>query len=364
MGVLVSVRSAATLLPFLLVPSLAAQVVTWPTSASHWLCGSITAKGTPLRIQMALSFADEQGAATKVVGEYRYVHKGLPIRVEGRYDADRHTLELDEFVVHRQGEAERCSGHFRGTTQPGLLAATGTWSAGDGTAGVPFTLRLEAVARTASVREPLAYSWEEDMVSFLGDHALAREATARIRKEGLERLDGGPTAVRKEVAEWLDASHASGSSLVPTQMSGGHRFGVHFVAERLVSLGGLVHEFTGGAHPNSALTCLNLVQRGDTVRELKLADLAAGKDAAPRLHRLVYDDLRRQGASGAPSPKEPPTDFDALDTFVVSPAGVLFGFSPYEVGCYAEGCYYVHLDWTQLRGALNAPPELGVAAAK
>ena len=47
----------------------------------------------------------------------------------------------------------------------------------------------------------------------------------------------------------------------------------------------------------------------------------------------------------------------------LSPAGVLFGFAPYEVGSYAEGCYFVQLDWTTLKGVLAMPPELGIAAA-
>lgn len=340
-----------------------AAQVSWPTAASHWFSGTIASKGGPLAIRLAVSFVDPAADSAKVVGEYRYTHKGLPIRVEGRYDARQRTFELDEFVVPGKGEAERCSGHFRGEAQPGLLTIGGTWTPGAGGRELAFSLQLDAVTRKASVHEPLAFEWEEAMVVFLGDHALAREATARIRKDGLQRLAGGPTASRKEVAEWLDASTAMGQSLAPVQTGGGHRYGVHFASDRLVSLGGLVHEDTGGAHPNSALTCLNLVRRGDAVQELRLADLAAGDDAVARLHRFVYDDLRRQGASGVPSLKQPPTDFKALGTFVVSPAGVLFGFSPYEVGCYAEGCYYVHLDWTQLRGVLNPPPELGLPPA-
>lgn len=340
-----------------------AQRVTWPIAATHWFSGTITAKGGPLAIQMAVSLIDEQGDTARVVGEYRYVHKGLPIRLEGRYDAEQRTFQLDEFVEIGKGETERCTGHFVGTTKPGLLAASGTWSAEAEAATLPFSLQLEAVARTASVHEPLAYQWQEEMVSLLGDHVLAREATERINKEGFERLAGGVVGSRKRVAEWLDASPAMRTRPQPTQFSGGHHYGVHFASERLVSLGGLMHEFTGGAHPNSALTCLNLVLRGDSVHELRLADLSAGKDAPTRLQRLVYDELRKQGASMVPRATEVQTDFVAFETFVLSPAGVLFGFSPYQVGSYAEGCYYVHLSWAQLSGVLISPPELAVRAS-
>ncbi len=337
-----------------------AQKVAWPHAASHYFTGGIEAKGGPLRLQMALSFVGDAGPR-RAVGEYRYDCKDLPIHVEGSYDAERGELTLDEFSPwSRDGEKTR-TGRFVGKAKPGCLEVAGGWQPAKGDKELPFALQLVAVERSAEVRQPLAYEWAEGSVEFLDDSVLTRAARESQRREVRERLDGGPVASRRAVGEWLDASLAAKREPEPTQISGGHRLAVHFASPSCVSLGGRVYEFSGGAHPNHGLTCTNLLLRDGAVLPVKLADLSTGQGAAAKLHRLVCDELRRLGASQVGGQDEAPRDFDPDAVFLMSPGGIVFGFAPYEVGSYAEGSYFVHLSWQQLRGVLVPPPELGVA---
>lgn len=350
------------LVPLTVAASLPAQGVAWPAPASRYYAGSIAAKGGELAIQVALTFADDGGSPARVSGEYRYASKGIAIQLGGSYDAEHGELRLDEFYPWHDVKEPVRTGTFVGKAAPGCVDVKGTWTSAKGGAGLPFALHLVAVERATSVCEPLAFAWDEGVVHVLGDGQLASAASQRGRRDAQQRLDAGPSASR-DVREWLDASAARLSSTEPKQVSGGHRMAVHFCSDRFVSLGGRVWEFCGGAHPNHGLTAINLALRGDDVCAIHVADLAVGPGAAARLHRLVYDDLRRLGASQVDDPKDHPRELASFDCCLMSPAGVLFGFAPYEVGSYAEGCYFVQLDWTKLRGVLVPPPELVIAAA-
>lgn len=125
--------------------------------------------------------------------------------------------------------------------------------------------------------------------------------------------------------------------------------------DRAVSLLESRYEYQGGVHGNFQLVGRNVVASGGGSKELALDELF--ETASPwksRLLSLCTSDLRCQGASSigdccVESPEEFGFTVEELTTFTLSPSGIAFYFSPYHVGCYAEGVYCVRIPWASIQ---------------
>ena len=125
-------------------------------------------------------------------------------------------------------------------------------------------------------------------------------------------------------------------------------------------------EYTGGAHGNSFLKGRCFVESCGRVRELKLEDLFESASHWDRqLIAFCLSDLRCQGASSisdvcVEDPESIQFSTDDLASFTLSRAGMTFYFSPYHVGCYAEGTYTVHVPYSVIRDCIpeNSPARL------
>lgn len=132
------------------------------------------------------------------------------------------------------------------------------------------------------------------------------------------------------------------------------RIDLLFVSSDAVSLAEYRHEYTGGAHGNHWVVGRNYVSVDNGVRELKLNDLFdAESDWLRTLLRVCLTDLHRQGASRVDeSYLKDPLEFqfstDDLASFTLSSDGMRFYFSPYHMGCYAEGLYSAHVDYSDV----------------
>lgn len=124
-----------------------------------------------------------------------------------------------------------------------------------------------------------------------------------------------------------------------------------FVSTEAVSFAEYRHEYTGGAHGNHWLAGRNFIAEGDSVRELSLSDLFDEKtDWLMPLLKACMADLHRQGASRVgegclDDPIESGFSIEDLQSFTLSADGMRFYFSPYHMGCYAEGLYSVHVPY-------------------
>ena len=111
-------------------------------------------------------------------------------------------------------------------------------------------------------------------------------------------------------------------------------------------------EDSGGAHGNWGVYGMYFIRVGELVTELNLEDLfKEDSDWFSTLSRLIIGGLREQEASGAMG-----EDFalNRVDlTFTISDRGLVFLFSPYEVGSYAEGSFFVTVPWGALRPMLR-----------
>jgi len=134
---------------------------------------------------------------------------------------------------------------------------------------------------------------------------------------------------------------------------------IQTVTDRAVSLLESHSEYTGGANGNFHLVGRNFVEMEDEVHELSLEELFESqlpwKNA---LLKLCLGDLLHQGASSisevcVESPEEYGFTIDDLRAFTLSSTGISFFFSPYHVGCYAEGVYAVRIPWSAIRDCLS-----------
>lgn len=97
----------------------------------------------------------------------------------------------------------------------------------------------------------------------------------------------------------------------------------------------------------------------EQVHELSLADLFESESPwESQLVRHCASDLLRQRASSisedcVESPEEYGFTIDDLRAFTLSPTGISFYFSPYHVGCWAEGVYSVRIPWAAIRDCLS-----------
>ncbi len=124
---------------------------------------------------------------------------------------------------------------------------------------------------------------------------------------------------------------------------------------RRVSVLLTVFEFTGGAHPNTRHEAFVFAAEAKGPKRLGLGDLLrpglspqAFAEAAliPELNAIKTS--RGGDAVGS-------IDAESLRSFVATPAGLSWVFSPYAVGSYAEGTYVVKLPWERLRPYLREP---------
>lgn len=120
-------------------------------------------------------------------------------------------------------------------------------------------------------------------------------------------------------------------------------------------------DYTGGAHGGTSLTGLTYAATDDGgLHAVTLAELfRADSDWQLRLRRAVYKSLLDKKASdivrAAPGPDGTgPITIDDLGAFTLTPRGLSFHFSPYHVGCYAEGCFRADVPLAAFRDCLRA----------
>jgi len=119
------------------------------------------------------------------------------------------------------------------------------------------------------------------------------------------------------------------------------------------------YSFTGGAHGNTALTGWSYGMVGNRPGPLKFANLQRNRmesrAAATQIVLPALNDAKRI-RGGDPVTELPPT---TTDNFVITRAGMTWLFSPYDVGPYAEGAYFVKVPWTDMQGTVRKPAALG-----
>lgn len=78
-----------------------------------------------------------------LIGTYRYVKNGVPIRLSGRLEREDKNIKLIEKAPNRKGNApsEKISGKFTGHFDESFKNINGTWTNPDGTKSFPFVMK-------------------------------------------------------------------------------------------------------------------------------------------------------------------------------------------------------------------------------
>lgn len=192
----------------------------------------------------------------------------------------------------------------------------------------------------------------EEAVSPEQEQALAAAETFNARFSGWK---SNARTLAKSARE--DRAFRNEAELDPVVYTDGLDCSV-YQTERLVSVSGLYHTYTGGAHPNTILMSWNF-------------DLDAGEFFEPEIldgggdfRDFVQTELIRKARENAAEAGMPPEDLYWVDyentlaewtSYAVSfdAEGMTVGFSPYELGSYALGAQIFQLPYEALRPHLD-----------
>lgn len=115
--------------------------------------------------------------------------------------------------------------------------------------------------------------------------------------------------------------------------------------------------YTGGAHPNREYRGHTFGIVGGKPVRVKFGHLMTVRMAPEALaSELVLPKLRAMGASGVVDGTVTALTKEQTDNFVVTPAGITWLFSPYEVASYAEGHFFVKVPWSEMEGKVRRTP--------
>ncbi len=112
--------------------------------------------------------------------------------------------------------------------------------------------------------------------------------------------------------------------------------------------------YSGGAHPNRFFRTINIGNVNGTVKKLVLKDFVKEQEDLEEfgIENIVPELNRLKRAKGIDEIVYS-VDEKLLDNFVITPAGITWIFSPYEVGAYVEGEYFVKVPWQKLMHELK-----------
>jgi hypothetical protein len=129
---------------------------------------------------------------------------------------------------------------------------------------------------------------------------------------------------------------------------------VGMASDRFVSVMAYCENYTGGAHGNRDYKGLNFALRNGKPRRVGLADVMLVRTTPEALAtQIVLPRLKAMGASMAVEGVLESLSREQADNFVVTPAGITWLFSPYEVASYAEGEFLVKVPWSELKGKVR-----------
>jgi hypothetical protein len=132
-------------------------------------------------------------------------------------------------------------------------------------------------------------------------------------------------------------------------------FELVLVASNFVSLRSFNYNFTGGAHGNYYYHGMNYYSdHARSVKEFHLEDVFDEEsDGIQICEAECLARLREQGAGYIDDESVISFEEDDLSAFTLCDAGLVFHFSPYHVGSYAQGAFHVLVPAEPLKSVLS-----------
>lgn len=305
------------------------------TEVRYYYIGAI---GDDLAVQMELIVGSDD-----VTGIYFYDKNGIPLELSGDVNHSDSTFSL----VEQDDKGEK-TGTFKGRFVQGEGGSAdtieGEWSKANGLATLPFKLKKVADFVFSSVRQGTMIDSSYSVPFFLSGLSAYTGISSELEQEMVSKQN----KFLKEAREFF---------LTQTSVAGWQQtinYTIDYYSAELVSLSGEVFSYTGGAHGNTFFVSSTYwIKDGKAVR-LKLADFFLPNAAYMKvLSDYCINDLREKGAQWVVSGELKEFKEEDLRVFAVSPRGIMFAFAPYAVGSYAEGPYFVEIDYDELDGVLN-----------
>jgi len=294
--------------------------------------------GENLSVQMELSLDDGE-----VRGSYYYDKKGIPLSLSGEADLKESKIKLVE-----SDDRKKKTGLFKGvfTTISDGLGTTieGTWSNADGENELPFKLNKVANYEFFLIKQGSDVETAWSYPKLISKKEVMQKISIKLRDR-----------MKPKIEEFQkDAKEAFLADEISHGWQFNYNYSVEYYSEDLISLTGQVYSYTGGAHGNTYFVSSNYWIKGGEPKLLKLSNLfKKGSDYMKVLSEYCINELRKKGAGWIVNGEIKTFNEDALSVFALSPRGIQFAFAPYAVGSYAEGTYFVTMDYNNLKSIIN-----------
>jgi hypothetical protein len=291
--------------------------------------------GDRLNVELLFTWQDDG----KISGMYRYANFGQVLELE------QASVE-DGVVTFRErpwGEDGKTTGLFRGEFADNSASFAGTWSSPDGKRSLPFSLHKVASSVELVAAQSDRYEVHIAYPKFTAADPFHAAVNEQVRREAQKLFDKTLAEFKADMAKFKD------DEIIPYSYTTGVQ--VMEDSENMISILYDDDCDNGGLHPNSTYRSANYAWRDGNLVKVTFSDLI-GKDAAiaRRLNALCVSSLKRQKASW---PGDVKFGANSSPVVNVTTGGLLFSFSPYQAGSYAEGNYCVMIPFSQFRDKLN-----------
>ena len=294
--------------------------------------------GENLEIQMELSLDEGE-----VRGSYYYDKKGQPLSLSGQADLKESKIRLVE-----SDDKKKKTGVFKGVFTPisdGLGSTIeGTWSNAQGKNELPFILSKVANYEFFLIKQGKYSEAKWSYPKLISKNEVIQKISTKLKDR-----------MKPQIEEFQkDAKEGFMSDVITSTWLFTYDYSIEYYSEELISFTGLVYSYTGGAHGNTYFVSSNYQVKGEDSKQLKLSDLFnKDSDYIKVLSEFCIKDLRKQGAGWVVNDEIKSLKEDEIGPFALSPRGIQFAFAPYAVGSYAEGAYFVTIDYGHLKNAIN-----------
>ncbi len=325
-----------------------AQGMAAPWTSRLYYTGTV---GT-LPVQMTLAFEH-----AKIHGSYWY--ERVPTHYADNLLRDTlsltGTLKNGAATLAEKTPDDKPSGTLHLTLDGKLETITGTWQ--DVTKKKTLPVALHAVARFEKAHVVLKKIhtttdvWYPQFLAPSVPAALNSTIAKGTKGKAAVFIAQTPKGTKGEEPDWLK-DHTF--SLI-------YNIDIAWYSPRLISLLVLDFEDTGGMHPNTEWYTFNYAVTAKGFTRLKYTDLFTAdsrKDIATFIDTKAQT-ARRQRMGGYCDPDETHVTPNLLDDFLLTPTAVVFIFSRYAIGAYAEGDYFIAVPYKELAPFIKADGPLG-----
>lgn len=321
--------SSLTILTFLLFTALVnAQD---KDETKYYYIGKI---GDEQALQMELSLEDAE-----LRGSYYNDKTGIPLPLSGEVDTNDSKISL-----YTKSGNRKFNGEFSPINGGLGTYIEGAYSEQDGSIKIPFKLTKVANYEFILIKQGANVETAWSYPKLISKNEVIQKISPKIRDR-----------MKPEIEEFQkNAKEGFMADAISHGWQFNYNYTIEYYSEKLISFTGQVYSYTGGAHGNTYYVSSNYWISDGESKLLKLSELfKKDSDYLKVLSDYCINDLRKRGAGWVVSGDIKSFKEDEIGPFALSPRGIQFAFAPYAVGSYAEGAYFVTIDYGHLQKVIN-----------